>query len=67
MGQIAKKFVSRSLMLALYLSLGYLALPPSPAAQASPEAVIMQQKEKEAARHLQQGQKEAVRAQEEAK
>ncbi len=54
MGSIAKKFVSRSLTLALFLSLGYLALPLSPAAQGNPEAVILEQRE-------------AARAQEEVK
>ncbi len=44
MGSIAKKFVSRSLMLVLFLSLGYLALPVSPAAQNYPQAVILEQK-----------------------
>lgn len=45
MGSIAKKFVSRSLMFALFLSLGYLALPMSPAAQGPSEAVILEQRE----------------------
>jgi hypothetical protein len=54
MGSITKKFVSRSLTLALFLSLGYLALPLSPAAQGNPEAVILKQRE-------------AVRAQEQVK
>ena len=45
MGSITKKFVSRSLTLALFLSLGYLALPLSPAAQGTPEAVILEQRE----------------------
>ena len=67
MGSIAKKFVSRSLMLTLFLSLGYLALPVSPAAQGSPEAVILEQKLKEATRVLQQRQREAVLAQEQVK
>ncbi len=67
MGSIAKKFVSRSLMLALFLSLGCLALPVSPAAQSSPEAVILEQKVKEAFRVLQQRQREAARAQEQVK
>ncbi len=67
MGSIAKKFVSRSLMLALFLSLGYLALPVSPAAQNYPQAVILEQQVKEATRVLQQRQREAVRAQEQAK
>ncbi len=67
MGSIAKKFVSRSLMLALILSLGYLALPVSLAAQNYPQAVILEQQVKEATRALQQRQREAVRAQEQAK
>jgi hypothetical protein len=67
MGSMAKKFVSRSLMLALFLSPGYLALPMLPAAQGSPEAVILEQKVKEAARVLQQRQREAARAQQQVK
>jgi len=67
MGPIAKKFVSRSLMLALFLSLGYLALPASAAAQGSPEAVFLEQKVKEDSRVLQQRQREAARAQEQVK
>jgi hypothetical protein len=43
MGSIANKFVSRSLTLALLLSLGYLVLPVSPVAQGPPEAVILNQ------------------------
>jgi hypothetical protein len=67
MGSIAKKLVSRSLMLALFLSLGYLALPVSLAAQNYPYAVILEQQVKEATRVLQQRQREAVRAQEQDK
>jgi len=67
MGSIAKKFVSRSLTLALFLSLGYLALPLSPAAQGTPEAVILEQELKESTRVLQQQQREAARAQEQVK
>ncbi|MCX5871771.1 MAG: hypothetical protein NTY51_00820 [Deltaproteobacteria bacterium] len=67
MGSTANKFVSRSLMLALFLSLGYLALPVSPAAQGSPEAMILDQELKEATRVLQQQQREAARAQEQVK
>ena len=59
MGSIAKKFVSRSLTLALFLSLGYLALPLSLAAQGTPEAVILEQRDMEATRVLQQQQSEA--------
>jgi len=54
MGSIAKKFVSRSLMLAL---------PVSPGAQNYPQAVVLEQKAKEATRVLQQRQRGAVRAQ----
>jgi DNA-binding protein H-NS len=65
---IAKKLVSRSLMLFLFLSLGYLALPVSLAAQNYPQAVILEQKAKEASRVLQQRQREAARgAQEQVK
>jgi len=67
MGSIAKKFVSRSLTLALFLSLGYLALPLSPAAQGTPEAVILEQELKESTRVLQQQQRGAARAQEQVK
>ena len=67
MGSIAKKFVSRSLMLALFLSLGCIALPVSPAAQNYPQAVILEQNVKEATRVMQQRQKEAARAQEQVK
>ena len=67
MGSITKKFVSRSLTLALFLSLGYLALPLSPAAQGPPEAVILDQELKESTRVLQQQQREAARAQEQVK
>jgi type II secretory pathway pseudopilin PulG len=67
MGSIAKKLVSRSLMLALFLSLGSLALPVSPAAQNYPQAVILDQQLKEATRVVQQRQREAVRAQEQEK
>jgi hypothetical protein len=64
---MAKKLVSRSLMLVLFLSLGYLALPVSLSAQNYPQAVIMDQQLKEATRVLQQRQREAVRSQEQAK
>lgn len=64
MGSIANKFVSRSLTLALLLSLGYLALPMSPVAQGPPEAVIFDQELKEATRVLKQHQREAERVQE---
>ncbi len=67
MGSIAKKFVSRSLVLALFLSLGYLALPVSPAAQGSREAVILAQKVKEDTRVLQQRKREEARAQQQVK
>src|SRR5208283_423419 len=67
MGPIAKKLVSRSLTLVLFLSLGYLALPVSLAAQNYPQAVILEQQEKEATLVLQQRQREAVRSQEQAK
>jgi hypothetical protein len=67
MGSIAKKFVSRSLMFALFLSLGYLALPVSPAAQNYPEAVILEQKVKETYSVLQQRQREQERLQEQAR
>lgn len=63
MGPIAKKFVSRSLMLALFLSLGYLALPASAAAQ----GVMLEQRVKEDSRVLQQRQREAARAREQVK
>ena len=64
MGSIANKFVSRSLTLALFLSLGNAALPVSPVAQGPPEAVILDQELKEATRVLKQQQREADRAQE---
>jgi TolA-binding protein len=67
MGSIAKKFVSRSFMLALFLSLGCLALPVSPAAQNYPQAVILEQKVKEATLLLQQRQRETARTQEQEK
>ncbi len=67
MGSIAKKFVSRSLIFALLLSLGYLALPLSLTAQSTPEAVILDQELKESTRVLQQQQREAARAQEQVK
>ena len=67
MGSIAKKFVSRSLMLALFLSLGNLALPVSSAAQNYPQAVVLEQKLKETARALEQRQREAAWTQEQAK
>ncbi len=54
-------------MLALFLSLGYLALPVSLAAQNYPQTVILGQQEKEATRVLQQRQREAAKAQEQAK
>jgi hypothetical protein len=49
MGAITKEFVSRSLMLALFLSLGHLALPGSPAAQNVPQAVVQEQGQRQAA------------------
>jgi hypothetical protein len=67
MGSIADKFVSRSLILALFLSFGYLAIPVSLAAQNYPHALILEQQVKEATRVLQQRQREAVRAQEQSK
>jgi hypothetical protein len=67
MGSIAKNFVSRSLMLALFLSLGCLALPVSPAAQNYPQAVVLEHKVKETARALEQRQKHEVRAEKQAK
>jgi hypothetical protein len=51
-------------MFVLFLSLGYFALPVSPTAQGTPEAVILEQKVKEASRVLQQRQREAARPQE---
>ncbi len=54
-------------MLALFLCLGFLALPVSPAAQGSAEAVILEQKLKEATRVLQQRHREAAQAQEQVK
>ncbi len=67
MGLIAKKFVTQSLMLALSLSLGYLGLPESPAAQNYPHVVVLEQKVKEATGVLLQRQREAARAQEQVK
>lgn len=67
MGSIAKKFVSRSLMLALFLSLGNLTLPVSSAAQNYPQAVVLEQKVKDSAHVLQQRQREAAPIQEQAK
>jgi hypothetical protein len=67
MGSIAKNFVIRSLMLALFLSLGCLALPVSPAAQNYPQAVVLEQKVKETPRALEQWQKDEARAQKQAK
>jgi hypothetical protein len=67
MGSIAKKFVSRSLTLVLFLSLGYLALPVPLAAQNYSQAAILARQVKEASLVLQQRQREAVRAQEQAK
>jgi hypothetical protein len=67
MGSIAKKFVNRSLMLFLVLSLGYLAFPVSPAAQNYPQAVVLEQKVKETARALEQWQKDDAWAQKQAK
>jgi len=63
-GSIAKKFVSRSLTLALFLSLGHLVLPVSRVAQGPPEAVILEQELKEASRVLRQQQWEDERARE---
>jgi hypothetical protein len=54
-------------MLALFLSLGYLALPHPSAAQGSPEAVILEQNAKEATRVLQQRQRETALAQDQVK
>ena len=67
MGSIAKNFISRSLMLFLFLSLGYLAFPVSPAAQNYPQGVVLEQKLKETARVLEQRQKEEAWAQKQAK
>lgn len=64
MGSITKKFVSRSLTLALFLSLGYLVLPLSRVAQGPPESVILEQELKEASRVLRQQQWEDERARE---
>jgi hypothetical protein len=47
--------------------LGYLALPVSPAAQGSPEAVSLEKRVKETTRVLQQWQREAARAGEQVK
>ncbi len=63
MGSIAKNFISRSLMLFLFLSLGYLAFPVSPAAQNYPQGVVLEQKLKETARALEQRQKDEAWAQ----
>jgi len=60
---IAKKFARRSLMLALLLCFGYLALPSSTVAQGSPEAAILEHEIGEATRVLQQRQREAERTQ----
>ena len=62
MGSIARKVVSRSMMFVLFLNLGYLALPVSPAAQNYPQAVVPEQQVKEATRVLEQRQKEAAQA-----
>ena len=67
MRSIETKFVSRSLMLALLLSLGYLALPVSPAAQNYPQAVVLEQRVKETARAPEQWQKDEAWAQKQAK
>jgi hypothetical protein len=66
-GSIAKTFVRRSVMLALILSGGHIALPVFSAAQGSPEAVILEQKLKDASRALQQRQREAATAEEQAR
>jgi hypothetical protein len=50
MGSIAKKFVSPVMTLVQLMSLGYLALPLSVAAQSSPEAMILERELKRAGR-----------------
>jgi hypothetical protein len=67
MGSIAKKFLSRTLMLVQLLSLGYLALPLSVAAQTSSEAVIVKRELKQGATNVQPRQKQAARDQDDAK
>jgi hypothetical protein len=67
MGAIAKKFVTRSLMLALFLFLGNLTLPVSSSAQNYPQAVALEQKVKESAHVLQQRQRDPAPIQEQAK
>ncbi|MGP8282049.1 MAG: hypothetical protein ACLQT6_04980 [Desulfomonilaceae bacterium] len=67
MGAIAKEFVSRTLMLVLFLSFGYLALPVSLVAQSSREAVIQEQYLKKATYVLQQRQRAAAPAQDQGK
>jgi hypothetical protein len=67
MGSIAQKFVSRSLMLALFLFMGSLALPVSPGAQNYFHAAILEHNVNEANRVLQQRQREATEAQEQVK
>jgi hypothetical protein len=64
MGSIGDEFVSRSLTLALLLSLMYLALPVFPVAQRPPQTVILDQESKEATRVLKQQQRASERAQE---
>ena len=64
MGSTANKFVSQSLALALFISLGSFALPVSTSAQGSHEEVILEQELKEATRVLRQQQRESARAQE---
>jgi hypothetical protein len=67
MEPIAKKSVSRPLMLVLFLFIGCLALPLSTAAQNYPQAVVLEQKMKETARTLEQGQKDEALVQKQAK
>jgi hypothetical protein len=67
MGSIAKKFVRRPLMLALFLSLGNLTLPVSSTAQNYPQAVVLEQKANDSAHVLQQRQREPTSSQEQAK
>ena len=62
MGSKAKKFVIRSSMVALILSVGYLVMPECPTAQGPPEAALLEQKAKEDARVLRQMQRESALA-----
>ena len=64
MGSKANKFVSQSLTLALFISLGFFALPMSASAQGSYEEVVLEQELKEATNVLRQQQRESARAQE---